>query len=180
MKKVIPIIVAILLVGGLVSAFVVGTFRFMDTKTAKSDLSVYGEEFNNPNLKFTGKSEHYKFNLGRAVFDGDKKSILVTEILQIKAIDYLKKETLIIKIDGKEYKRINNTTKLNSLKNPLEILTFHDSQEVCKDEETCKTYEINFPEEANFKNSFEVGVEYCTTEGKCNYEKLKLKYNSLF
>ena len=68
----------------------------MDSKTAKADLSAYGEEFNNPNLKFTGKSEHYSFNLGRAVFDENKKSILVTEIMQTKAIDYLKKETLII------------------------------------------------------------------------------------
>lgn len=181
MKKVVPVIVAIILVGGLVTAFVVGTFKFMDSKTAKTDLSSYGEEFNNPSLKFTGKSKHYSFKLGRAVFDDNKKSILVAEILQTKSIDYLKKETLVIKFGGKEYKRINNTTKLNSLKNPLEILTFHDSQDICNNgDENCNNYEIQIPDESSFKKNFEVGIEYCTTEGKCTYEKLKLNYNGIF
>ena len=180
-KSVIPIFLAVIIVGGIVTTFVVGTFKFMDSKTAKTDLSKYGEEFNEPDYKFTGKSKHFSFKLGRAVFKEDKKSILVTEIMQTKAIDYLKKETLIVKFAGKEYKKLNNTNKLNSLKNPLEILTFHETQQVCIDvNKECTKYDIEIPDKGNFKHDFEIGIEYCTSDGKCNYEKFNLNYGGLF
>ena len=176
MKKIIPYLVAFLVVGVIVIGLVLGTFKFMNSKTSKRDLSMYGEYFNDASIKFSGKSKHYEFKIGRASFKDGKKAILVTDILQTKTIDYLKKETLVIKIKGEEYKRNSNSLKLNSLRNPLDVLTFNEMQPTCQD----GVCEVEFPNEADFKKEFEVGVEYCTEDGKCMYEKMKLNYGGLF
>lgn len=180
MKKIIPVIVAFVLVGGVVTFLGVGTFKFMDSKTQTNNLGQYSEKFSNPTFKFTGKSAHFKFTTGRALLTTDQKSILVMDVQQTKSIDYLKKETLIIKIRGEEYKKIDNTKNLNSLKSKINTLTFYEEQKRCTEEDSeCKNVDVEFPNSSHFKKNFEVGIEYCTNDGKCTYEKFKLSYSLL-
>lgn len=177
MKKVIPILIAVFLFVSVIVFFGIGTFRFMDSKTETNNLGQYSKYFKKTTYKFSGKSEHFKFNIGRALLTSNNKTILISDVEQIKPIDYLKKETLIIKVRGEEYKKINNTRNLNSLNNNITSLVFFEEQKRCEEnEDNCEVVENEFPNSSHFKKNFEVGIEYCTNEGQCKYEKFKLKY----
>ena len=177
MRKIIPGLIAVVLVVGVIAFLGIGTFRFMDSKTEASNLGQYSKYFKKTTYHFTGKSKHFKFNIGRALLNSDNKVILISDIEQTKPIDFLKKETLIIKIRGEEYKKIDNLRNLNSLNSNIRLLEFFEEQKRCGDDtDDCENPEIEFPNAAHFKKNFEVGIEYCTNEGQCNYEKFKLNY----
>lgn len=177
MKKIIPVFIAVFLVVGVIVFFGIGTFKFMDSKTETNNLGQYSKIFKKSTYHFTGKSKHFKFNIGRALLNSDKKAILISDVEQTKPINYLKKETLIIKIRGEEYKKIDNTRNFNSLNSNIKLLEFFEEQNRCgEDEEDCENPEIEFPNSSHFKKNFEVGIEYCTNDGQCNYEKFKLNY----
>ncbi len=178
MKKFIIISITLIFVVGFIVGIGIGTLKFLNSNMSTNIANEYEENFDKSTLKFTGKSKHFRFRLGRVILNGDEKSLLITNFEQIKSIDYLKKEIVTIKFNGEEWATKENTRSLNILKNNISLLKFYTGKTKCGN--NCLKTNFDLPgKKSDFKKNFEIGIEYCTTNGNCEYEKFKINY-SLF
>lgn len=176
MKKYIIISITIVVLIGFIVGIGFGTFKFLDSKMSTSSMNEYEENFDDATIKFTGKSKHFRFKVGRVILKDGEKSLLISNFEQTKPIDYLKKEIVTIKFADEEWASKENTRSLNTLKNNISQLKFYSGKSEGISNKIVPNFELP-DSKSDFKKKLEIGIEYCTTDGNCEYEKFKISYS---
>lgn len=174
MKKVILIIVCMILISGCSLEGYGNQIEFKDVDDN------HGEAM----YKFTGKSEHFAFETGKAYYDNLKQGILITNFKVIKNIskqNEIEKYRLDLSFKGKslfgpemDYLEKDNLDESN-LERRLKLIRIEEYGDIKIDDygESDAFFETT---QFEFKDAIKLKIVYCYKNGNCIEEDFNFSY----
>lgn len=176
-KLLVFLLIIIFLFMFLSIAFFIGIAVYDDGSNTQSyEYKTYGTTY-----KFTGESDHFKFNTGLVSFSDDKQKIFISDFVQTKKIPKLTYESVTVYFDDEEWAVSDNTKKLNTLNKKIKELSFYQGAPLChNDDIQCEIDEFNKANKDNFKDITKITITYCVKgEEYCTMEEFDLTYSTL-
>ena len=151
---------------------------YFGLKNNKELNYVYAPKMGGLTYEFSGKSQHFSFDVGKVFLSEGEKSILLDYFRQTKKIKNLKNITITILLDGEEWQKVTKT-ELPRIKKRIDEVRFYEGGYACKPDSHVECEHTQFSKlatEYNFKNIFSVNATYCLKNNKCKTETFKIEY----
>lgn len=128
--------------------------------------------------KFTGKSDHFAFETGKAYYDTMNQGILITNFKIIKGFKNQEIEKYRLNLSFKNKNLFSNEMEYLQKSNfdkKLKSIRIEEYGNIKVDDygESDAFFETS---QYEFKEAIDLKIEYCYKEGKCLEEKFKLNY----
>lgn len=159
---------------------IIGIFVFIQ-KANNNDQEYYSlsDDFGDSTYEFSGKSKHFKFNIGKVYFSDTEQRILIEDFQQTSNIKNLQSETLTAYFENEKWYTFGNDKKLNKLNETIYGFRFYESGIICTEDSAiqCEKTAFDLSNKDNFKDIIKVELTYCTNNNKCSTETFDITYN---